>query len=45
MQFKKNTKRKLRNKSNKSFKSSSKITIARLYTGGTGTESMCGGTG
>jgi hypothetical protein len=30
---------------NKSFKSSSKITIARLYTGGTGTESICGGTG
>ena len=40
---------KKRNKSNKELKSSSQITIARLYTGGTGTESMwrryTGGTG
>ena len=37
--------KKVTNKSNKLWRSSSKITIARLYTGGTGTESMCGGTG
>jgi hypothetical protein len=33
--------KKARDKSNKSLKSSSKITIVRLYTGCTGTESMC----
>ena len=31
--------------SNKKLKRSRKITIARLYSGGTSTESMCGGTG